>query len=95
MVGAAANDELLCENAFCHDLSVLVVGLFQIYLAVGQRLHDAGPAFVEEEERAVSHVDNEIPRKVDPLTFDVHAQHGVDQRKKCPLSFSNLNTGSV
>ena len=78
MVGAAANDELLCENAFCHDLSVLVVGLFQIYLAVGQRLHDAGLAFIEEEERAVSHVDNEITRKVDPLTFDVHTQHGAD-----------------
>lgn len=78
MVGAAANDELLCENAFCHDFSVLVVGLFQIYLAVGQRLNDAGLAFIEEEERAVSHVDNEIPRKVDPPTFDVHAQHGAD-----------------
>ena len=49
-------------------------------MTVGQSARDDGLALIEEEQRAITHIDDEVAFQLDVTSIDVHAQLCVDNR---------------
>ena len=78
IISPSADSQLVGEQSLRHHIPVHVPRLLQSNVAISQHRRHLLLALIGEEQRAVSHVDDEVTLDADMRAVDVHGQHGVD-----------------